>query len=525
MDFPDAPAKKLKVPKTMSKFLAKLTKVLELNRPVMRIYDETGFVIQAIESVLPKSTVYVSTAVGPKATVPLRGRMVNMQNLTGWPVVPIPKPLKPVPAQPLPPDYEDQHVIASSKRTVRECLRDAIMSVYDSLQSDHKRRLDMLEAYDTFASINRLHWVQHCLLSRFIGPTSVIQNSDLGRETFSWLADQLSCLTPSKCRVVITGPSQSGKSTVLWFATLLFVEKLQIVQDSGTYLVVPFNWCLHDRSLETLSGIYEIFVRATFSTLHMAKVSLIPVLDILQNWFLGLLARRGFQPLPPLVLRLEGFPEADIIAIGRTVHDLWFGAGSLDHFVLTITRFPRSLGEVFGFTSVVYVYDHFDAASVTLPGEGHFPDSRDVFFPDYLCRAAADGPFFIASQCDDEFHQCFQIQDAILLTTDRIITERVEKELWVVDPPFCLKHEHCRGCPGYCAIYNELCSLATIATERVATGIKAKYRAVVDCTRRSIVTEQFLRLCLLIEGGFNGSLDLDLLNRLSYIREFEIHAR
>jgi hypothetical protein len=367
--------------------------------------------------------------------------------------------------------------------------------------------------------------VHRGLLSRFIGPTSILTNTNLGKETLAWVADQMSGLTPAQCRITVTGASQSGKSTILAFAVSLFAEKLQIVEDSGAYLIVPFNWRLDEEATETLSGLYAVFVCVTFLALRLGRASLVPVIDILRDWFLGLLSHRGFPPSPPSLHRFENFPEGPVLAIARDLHDSWYHPGSLEHFMFTLTMLPRLLGDAFGFTSVVYVYDHFDAAKVLLSGGGRFPESRPVLFTHFLCEAARAGPFFIASESDDEFAQCFEINDAVPLTTHRVIRATEEKDLCVSDPLFCLQYEYCRGCPGYCAMYLELCALALAAEEKSAGGIRPKYAAVVDRTRSAIVTDQFLRLCLLIEGANNESLDINALDRLSYCHEFDVHVR
>jgi hypothetical protein len=367
--------------------------------------------------------------------------------------------------------------------------------------------------------------MQHALLSRFIGPTQTMANTDLGKETLNWVADQIHELRPQDWRIAITGPPQSGKSTILELTTLLFLEKLLLSEDCGDYLIVAFNWNVQEFEQDTLFGIYQVFIETTLGALRLARPSLVPVIDILQEWFLRLLSHRGFPPLPGLVVRFEGFPHDAVLSIARDLHSAWFGSGNLEHFVFAVTRLPRMLAGIFNFESVVYVYDHFDAAVVMLTGDGRFPDSQPVLFSHYLCEAAADGPFLVASKSDQEFVRGFEITNLIAWTTERIIGDTVEQNLCVCDPPFVLKYEHCRGCPGYCAIYLELCSLAVTAEERKIPRHKSKYEPVVDRSRQSVLVDQFLRLCLLIEGSSSGTLDVDSLNRLSHLRAFDVCVR
>jgi hypothetical protein len=183
------------------------------------------------------------------------------------------------------------------------------------------------------------------------------------------------------------------------------------------------------------------------------------------------------------------------------------------------------LGDQFGFASVVYVCDHFDAALATITGDRQFPESSPVPFAELLCEAVCDGPFFVASKSDEDFFQAFTLEDAISVTTKRVIPETPEMDLCVSNPPFSLKYEHCHGYPGYCALYLELCALAATAADKAASRVRSKYAAVVDVTRRAIIGDQFLRLCLLIEGADSETLDVPTLNHLSYVGRFDVRVR
>jgi hypothetical protein len=123
-----------------------------------------------------------------------------------------------------------------------------------------------------------------------------------------------------ECRFVITGPSQSGKSTLLFIAASLFSEKLELVGQTLEFLVLPFNWAKH------------------------------PILEALQRWLLLQIAPRGFPPIPALALRFKGLPKEALQQMAHEIHAEWKNKADLAAFVELTIAWPGNIARAFGFT-------------------------------------------------------------------------------------------------------------------------------------------------------------------------------
>jgi hypothetical protein len=194
-------------------------------------------------------------------------------------------------------------------------------------------------------------------------------------------------------------------------------------------------------------------------------------------------------------------------------------------FMDTVTRMPNALAEIFGFKSAVYVHDHFDVTMVVLSDFDRFPDSDPVILSDLICEAAAGAPCFFASKNDDEFLREFPLESITVLSTKRIVAAVEEKDLCVPSPVFRVTFDMCLGCPGYCALYQRLAGLVKTAEERPAARAGSKYVSTVDAARRTLINQEFLRLCMLIDEAKNDDIDMHVWNELSASPTFQVRGR
>jgi hypothetical protein len=251
---------------------------------------------------------------------------------------------------------------------------------------------------------------------------------------------------------------------------------------------------------------------------------LTPVIDALKEWLLSLVRVAGMPAFPPVIDKLDWYPHSAVMSYAQTLHHAWASRESLEAFVIVMTGMPNALAECFGFKSVAYVHDHFDGAMFEISCPEQFPASETVVLSDYVRDAAEERLFFFAAKSGEEFDQGFGLEDVAYLTTENIIAG-TERELFVEQPALKLTYEMCRGCPGYCALYRRLCSLVAIAHRRKPPKIHAQLKSVVDIGRKALITREFLRLCLLIEGAGPGTLNLTALNQLSLWAGFDVHVR
>jgi hypothetical protein len=53
----------------------------------------------------------------------------------------------------------------------------------------------------------------------------------------------------------------------------------------------------------------------------------------------------------------------------------------------------------------------------------------------------------------------------------------------------------------------------------------ARYVSTVDAARRTVINQEFLKLCLLIDQAKSDHIDMDVWNELSETPTFQVHGR
>jgi hypothetical protein len=311
---------------------------------------------------------------------------------------------------------------------------------------------------------------------------------------------------------VIVGPSQSGKSTLLSIAVSLFYQKLQLASETQNYLIVPFNWYLHQIYLDDHQKLYGLIVATTLNALRAARVELIPVINVLHQWFLSILTIPGLAPLPRSVTHFPKFPHNVVFDIGKKIHACWHRKDTsstsekedsasrtttlprrddkepFQLFLTEIAKLPSNLAAAFGFQTAVPVFDHFDASAYEIePGE-HFATSRTpVNLFSVLWQTIQGSPFFVSSQDDEELLKLFRrenIHEYRQISTERLIDAKAERELIVPQLQICVGIEMCRGCPAYCSMFQRVCDLAAEAHDKAAVKSQfSRLKSVVDISR------------------------------------------
>ena len=83
---------------------------------------------------------------------------------------------------------------------------------------------------------------------------------------------------------------------------------------------------------------------------------------------------------------------------------MWNNRSGLRDFLMHVMRFPISVMSAFGYTSAVYVFDHFDCASCTIVQTDHPTKyKKPLSITELLREVIKESPFFVASKDDAEF--------------------------------------------------------------------------------------------------------------------------
>lgn len=529
IDFPDNPPQRIRLPKDLNELLVIATEVLQLQRPAKQVFDYDNEPITDISQIKPKMNLYISCAnpISDTFDDSYKSRLPRVPKGTAK-KLPIIKQQK---VKPVNKDAQMHLTLAASSSTVKENLRNSILTLYSSLTPDHKAALPQ-EANDALAKLaknTKQFIVEDSLLSQFIGPSSVINNTPLGQETSSWMLDQIKGLTIDECKFVITGPSQSGKSTLLSILTSVFYQKLQVSSETDNYLFFPINWLINQNCIEDVQKLYFVVITTTINMLKASHLELLTIINSLQQWLLSLVEMNALLPLPAPILHFPGFPCDIINQIGRKIHEHWTQK-HFKSFLRDTINFPNYIANAFQYKATVFIIDHFDAAGYIVRPVDHFENDENepVTLSDLICETISNSPYFVASQSDTDFFQVFSLLDnSKQISTEYLIKGEGEKELFVQQSQIVLNMSMCRGCPAYCAKFIRLCEIAEEAAKESA--VKSQYsrlKSVVDMSRNEMIQHEFIRLCLLLAAAdTDGNFDEEKMNTLLSLPEMTIKVR
>jgi hypothetical protein len=131
-------------------------------------------------------------------------------------------------------------------------------------------------------------------------------------------------------------------------------------------------------------------------------------------------------------------------------------------------------------------------------------------FSSCLCEAARDCSFFITSKDDDDFAPGPNPGEFTEWSTSGVIQDENDWELWVVDRPISLTFQECEACPAYCAVYDPICRLAVTTEEDAISKLYLRYESTIDHDTDGILSEEFLRLLVLVGDQEKWSIDNSL---------------
>ncbi|KAK8895575.1 hypothetical protein M9Y10_024045 [Tritrichomonas musculus] len=529
VDFPDNPPKRIRLPKDMKELLQTATEVLELPRPAHQIFDSNDEPITEFEKILPKAHLYIVMTPPPPPEDDTPDYLSSPRKAPASPYKKLPIMKQPK-SSPKPDDYNQQLQIASHPYTVKENLRNSIISLYASLNQDQISHISFADTIQKLSRDTQQFEFENILLSQYIGPTTVIESTPIGQQTTNWVMEKLKGLPVEDCRFLVTGPSQSGKSTLLSIAATLFFQKLQLANQLKSYLMFPLNWLLQQIYIDDVTKLYHMFVDHSVHMLQICRLELIPIIQSISNWLHNVITIPGIPAIPPTLTHYPGFPTKEFGELGKRIHDTWGRDDGFLAFVTEIVNFPNNLAKAFGFVSAIYVLDHFEACAFQLnPPTDKFKDERQppVFLSEVICKTLNQCPFFIASQNDSEFFNIFSVKDFKQWTTERLITTDEERELVVLQAKVLITKNMCRGCPAYLALYSHVCDLASEVTRRAALKSQfSKLKSVADIARNEMLKQEFLRMCILLGlADTDGNFDENRMNDLMEMEEISIRVR
>ena len=492
-----AQAIEIKFNSNIDVFLKNATVALDLRRPATQVLDEKLNRITNLKEISPDTVLFISCAKIPtdeskepifkKRTTSLIRPQINL------PLIEQEKQGKP-----LPENAAQHQAVAASPNTVRDNMRESLLAIYASMKPEAKAQLPENEALQKLLNNTQNYLFQDSLISEFISPTTDISEDPNSSAVFQYLLNQLKDKKPSECQFAVTGPIQSGKSTMLSFASTIFFQKAQISDELKNYLIIPINFLIHQFDLTDFNKILGLLVVPTMRALRIQRPEFAPYVPALQSWFLSLNAK-ALPTFPPTIAPNETLLRSNISAFGAKIHKLWNTKKALKEYIDICVRFPNEIASIFGFSAAVPVYDHFELCGAALIPSGQFSESEEpASIPEAFCNAMEGSPFFVASQNDTEFFKYFTCQNTELSTL-RIITEAPSKKIVFTKPLYTLTGAICEGCPAYCSYYEHLCKSIEDMNAKSTAKSFSKIRSIVDVSRRSDVHQEMTRFINLFE--------------------------
>lgn len=186
--------------------------------------------------------------------------------------------------------------------------------------------------------------------------------------------------TLHRFKIVITGPSQSGKSTYMSiFAKQYLLELIASDQWKHTF-ILPINFTLALPNFTDLGALYCYMVQLTFSALAIQRPLLIQYAESLTHAFQTVVSGSPILPKPFLL-------DEDFRLIIPAVQQLldinlqcWQDPTAMSSFIFNIFMFPYFVSNIFGFTHFAVIADNLDQADITKSPSPPFSDSTESVF-------------------------------------------------------------------------------------------------------------------------------------------------
>jgi len=490
----------IRLPKSIELLLSISTQKLGLKREATMIFDENMNRIMNIQEISPNQLVFIS------CTKPLEDEAKNANPLSKTQKTPVKATIQlplisPAQKQVEKSQFTLQHQsLAASTGTIRDNMRDSVLSMYNQLPIEAKSALESYDEVECLSTNTESFLFQESLLKEFIGPTCNVFDNSISKTTNAIILESIKGLKPEECKFVINGPMKSGKSTILYQIAQVYFMKCQLSGIVSDYLFVPINWLHHTKDITDFSALYSLMVTLTLDSAKISKPELSPFLLSLKQWFNSLITIPSLTPVPPSVQHYSQVLKSRLGSLGSEIHRIWHSKEGLLDFVNVCLEFPQKFAFSIGCKNAVLICDHIDCCIDTISPSGRFEKSKEyVVFSHALSQILSTCPFFVASQQDEFFIQRFKLDNSKLILTERIIRVQSQSKIAIVTPPYIIESDICKGCPAYHAMFDEICKdVELMNANSINKSQSKKFKPIVDNNRRDIIRQKIFRFLSLV---------------------------
>ncbi|OHT01965.1 hypothetical protein TRFO_31035 [Tritrichomonas foetus] len=200
-------------------------------------------------------------------------------------------------------------------------------------------------------------------------------------------------------KIAVTGPSNSGKSTLLSVISNQLLLELIASGDWKQTFVFPVDVSLFVPLFDDFGSLYTHIVQLTISLLAAQRPLLVPYTESLIHAFQTVVT--GVPLLPKPFLLDEDFRL--IIPAVQQLLDIitqcWRDSTAMTSFAVNIFMFPYFLSTIFGFKKFIIIADHFDLSDVTkIPGPPFVDSTENIFISEVFKFALNESSYIVAGK-------------------------------------------------------------------------------------------------------------------------------
>lgn len=482
--------------------------ILLLPSIAKKVFNEDGKIINSINEISEKQTLYISCgekfglgAPSPQkrpasklsdktAQDSINSSVVN-DNVNQSPIVPktgassiSSSPSRKQQPQ-SPKKSKKENEIASFQRTLilstltsDISMREASASVFASMTEEQRERLkkhDYIEALHD--EIQQTEFIQH-LFDKSICPTLGV--SPINEELNHYAIEILNGLNVDEIKFVIDGPRQSGKTSFLFILAKQVSRKIQLSDQSGKFLFFPINFEYLTQEITNPKNILKIFLSTILNGLKYSNYRFLPYLPALKQFFASIV-NVNIPQLPSILNNVDFIDANKLIDIGRQISNALHKneIDSLKNYIKLLIQIPQMFASVFGFEAPFYIYDSFDYCDINISASPEYFSSsiHSINLAAYLSSGLSGGHYLVSLQDEERFFECFACQDAALINIQNAVKEPPEyPNVSIFKPKLHFTIQDCHGYPGYIIHYMKL--VDSIRKYGEHTARKSNYAAI-----------------------------------------------
>ena len=365
--------------------------------------------------------------------------------------------------------------------------------------------------------------LQKHLISQLIGPNT--HDLLFVDELYQWCISSLhsSDINISSPHISISGPSQSGKSTLLFILVQIYLIATISAQISDSLFFIPINF-EKIRPYMNFFEFYQQMLNLVNTSLRYSAPEVLPFSAYLNSYFSHFSPSPLFitdisktlpkksnikmsEYIPPSKQLCEIYPK--IGDFSKSLHSKLNSSNikNSEQLIMEgIASFPVYFAEAINKTPIL-ILDHFDCC----------PEQYQQIFCD-LCQKY---PHFVAPKNLNSFSKIFNIKNSVSFSSDLALPEiqqfkaefkEIDKIINVSNLNLTLEPEDCLRCPALLAKFWNVCQSYENLKRPVTRA---------EMSQETIAKMKFIELCLALRNIESPKITQNILQQL-YSTEFNI---